>query len=593
MFVPRGNIVLCSPCAANPSTTNASPCRRTPVPASTLPRLANGGIYLYASPCYPTPVYLYASPCFPTPIYLYSSPCRPTPIYLCAFPCWFAATPIPYTQRLPLLAETTPASLQPQHQTAAPNCSPTPSPSRRAFPDIMASLDVQPRLMEARPDPDTPAQMRAAVARYLAANALKDKALSTEQQKTWAAREEKRANGLRRDVQTRREKDSVDYRKKREKYSYALLNAYNAAINMETRKREGRPTDLSRQEKMVLKGLTVPPHVEERAAPLTLEGADVEGKETPCGEDNTSLRNNTYPSLEENPPFPNNTRAPPPYGCYDHQAPRDFKGPALQFPILHIEKGPVEVLYNDQPPPSFAERSLDYGGVDYDSTKGPKDGTDRVIKGRSGPGAIIGREADHPPGATDVSIPQPYSTQQQQQVIPQPYSTQQQQQVIPQPYSTQQQQVIPQPYSTQQQQQVIPQPYSTQQQQVIPHPYSTQQQVNPQPYSAQQQQLQPNTQSYPAQHQQQQQLQPGNQQYQQLQPGTQQQQLQPGNQQQQHQQQLQPNTQSYPVQNQQHQQQLQPNTESYPAQNQQQQHQQQLQPNTQSYPAQNQQQQHQ
>ncbi|CAL8257598.1 unnamed protein product [Arctogadus glacialis] len=55
----------------------------------------------------------------------------------------------------------------------------------------MASLDVQPRLTEARPDPDTPAQMRAAVARYLAANALKDKALSTEQQKKWAAREEK------------------------------------------------------------------------------------------------------------------------------------------------------------------------------------------------------------------------------------------------------------------------------------------------------------------------------------------------------------------------------------------------------------------
>ncbi|CAL8351472.1 unnamed protein product [Boreogadus saida] len=62
---------------------------------------------------------------------------------------------------------------------SGPNCSPTHSPSRHAFPDIMASLDVQPRLMEARPDPDTPAQMRAAVARYLAANALKDKALST------------------------------------------------------------------------------------------------------------------------------------------------------------------------------------------------------------------------------------------------------------------------------------------------------------------------------------------------------------------------------------------------------------------------------
>ncbi|CAL8394691.1 unnamed protein product [Boreogadus saida] len=276
------------------------------------PRLANGGIYLYASPCYPTPVYLYASPCFPTPIYLYPSPCRPTPIYLCAFPCCLTTVAWEHTLK----------------------------------------------------------------------------------ESEWATT--RRANSKK-----VREKDSVDYRKKREKYSYALLNAYNAAINMETRKREGRPTDLSRQEKMVLKGLTVPPHVEERAAPLTLEGADVEGKGTPCGEDNTSLRNNTYPSLEENPPFPNNTRAPPPYGCYDHQAPRDSKGPALQFPILHIEKGPVEVLYNDQPPPLFAERSLDYGGVDYDSTKGPKDGTDRVIKGRSGPGAIIGREADHPPGATD------------------------------------------------------------------------------------------------------------------------------------------------------------------------------------------------
>ncbi|CAL8368056.1 unnamed protein product [Boreogadus saida] len=37
------------------------------------PRLANGGIYLYASPFFPTPIY--------------PSPCRTTPIYLCAFPC--------------------------------------------------------------------------------------------------------------------------------------------------------------------------------------------------------------------------------------------------------------------------------------------------------------------------------------------------------------------------------------------------------------------------------------------------------------------------------------------------------------------------
>ena len=266
----------------------------------------------------------------------------------------------------------------------------------------MASLNVLPRLTEARPDPDTPAQIRAAVARYLAANALKDKALSTEQQKTWAMREEKYrkewervgvwavgvkiTTGLttaaweftlkesewaatrRANTKKVREADSVDYRKKRESYTYALLNAYNAAINMEVRKREGRPTNLSHQEKTVLKGLPAAPHVEERATPFTLDGVDVGDKATPCGED-TSLRNNTYPSLEENPPFPNNTKAPPPYGCYDHPAPRDL--PALQFPMLHIEKGPVEISYNDQPPLSFVDECQDYGGVEYGSKKGP------------------------------------------------------------------------------------------------------------------------------------------------------------------------------------------------------------------------------
>ncbi|CAL8355887.1 unnamed protein product [Boreogadus saida] len=332
--------------------------------------------------------------------------------------------------------------------------------------------------MEARPDPDTPAQMRAAVAKYLAANALKDKALSTEQQKTWAAREEKYrkeweelgvwafgvkvttslttaawehtlkesewATTRRANSKKIREKDSVDYREKREKYTYALLNAYNAAIRKEARKREGRPTDLSRQEKMVLKGLTVPPHVEERAAPLTLEGADVEGKGTPCGEDNTSLRNNTYPSLEENPPFPNNTRAPPPYGCYDHQAPRDSKGPALQFPILHIEKGPVEVLYNEQPPPSFAKRTQNQ-----------------------------------------------QQRQQQLQLNTQSYPAQnQQQQLQPNtqsyPAQNQQQQLQPNTQSY---------PAQNQQQQLQPNTQSY-------PAQNQQQQLQPNTQSYPAQNQQ-------------------------------------------------------------------------------------------
>ncbi|CAL8377271.1 unnamed protein product [Boreogadus saida] len=38
------------------------------------PRLANGGIYLYISPFFPTPIY--------------PSPCRPNPIYLCASSCW-------------------------------------------------------------------------------------------------------------------------------------------------------------------------------------------------------------------------------------------------------------------------------------------------------------------------------------------------------------------------------------------------------------------------------------------------------------------------------------------------------------------------
>ncbi|CAL8378634.1 unnamed protein product [Boreogadus saida] len=232
-----------------------------------------------------------------------------------------------------------------------------------------------------------------------------------------------------------------------------------------------------------------------RAAVASGLGAHPEGE--PYGGENTSLRNNTYPSLEENPPFPKITRAPPPYDCYDHPAPRKSKDPALQFPVLHIEKGPVDISYNDQPPPSFTGGSQDYGGVEYDSTKGPKDGTDRVIKGRSGPGAIIGREADHPPGATNVDncnpnqqpyqgATQPYPTQQHQLLPnPQPYSTQQQQQGIPQPYSTQQQLLpSPQHYSTQQQQQGIPQPYSTRQQ-GIPKPYSTQQQGIPQPYSTQ------------------------------------------------------------------------------------------------------------
>ncbi|CAL8406653.1 unnamed protein product [Arctogadus glacialis] len=84
---PLPNLLSLSP-QANPGTClNAPPSgQRRHLPLR-LPLLANAGIYLYASPCWPTPIYLYASRCWPTPIYLYASPCWPTPIYLYASPC--------------------------------------------------------------------------------------------------------------------------------------------------------------------------------------------------------------------------------------------------------------------------------------------------------------------------------------------------------------------------------------------------------------------------------------------------------------------------------------------------------------------------
>ncbi|CAL8337529.1 unnamed protein product [Boreogadus saida] len=499
--------------------------------------------------------------------------------------------------------------------------------------------------MEARPDPDTPAQMRAAVARYLAANALKDKALSTEQQKTWAAREEKYrkeweelgvwavgvkvttslttaawehtlkesewATTRRANSKKVREKDSVDYRKKREKYSYALLNAYNATINMEARKREGRPTDLSRQEKMgpkdgadhVIKGRSGPGAIIGREADHPPGATDVTTSLTTAAWEHT-LKESEWATTRRA-----NSKKVREKDSVDYRKKRE----KYSYALLNAYNATINM--------EARKREGRPTDLSRQEKMGPKDGTDHVIKGRSGPGAIIGREADHPPGATDHQQQQQLQPGTQQQQL-QPGNQQQHQQQL-QP-NTQSYPVQNQQQQHQQQLQPNTQSYPAQNQQ---QQHQQQLQPNTQSYPAQnqqqqhQQQLQPNTQSYPAQNQQQlqQQLQPNpqpntqqNQQQQhqqQLQPNTQsypaqnqqqqhQQQLQPNtqsypaqNQQQQHQQQLQPNTQSYPVQNQQHQQQLQPNTQSYPAQNQQ--HQQQLQPNTQSYPAQNQQQQHQ
>ncbi|CAL8389481.1 unnamed protein product [Boreogadus saida] len=271
---------------------------------------------------------------------------------------------------------------------------PTPSPNTRGLSDVMASLNVQPRLTEARPDPDTPAQIRAAVARYLAANALKDKELSTEQQRGWAVgvkvttslttaaweytlKESEWAATRRATAKKVQGRDSVNYRKKRERYTYSLLNAYNAAISMEARKREGQPAELSPPGERWFRGLSAPSHVEERAAPLTLDRADVEDEGKPCGEGNTSLHNNTRPSLKEDPPFPTIARAPPPYGCYDHPGPQRSKDPTLQFPMLHIAKGPVDVLYNDQLQTSCTGGRQDYGGNDEGSNNPIPPGNNR------------------------------------------------------------------------------------------------------------------------------------------------------------------------------------------------------------------------
>ena len=141
----------------------------------------------------------------------------------------------------------------------------------------MAALDVQPRLAEARPDPDTSAQLRATVARYLAANAQPGKPLSTKEQKVWARREEKyrrlfevnriwivgvkvdtnlstdawnytlhgskRAAIRRMSAKTKQKKGSLEKRKKVEGLTFTLLNAYNVAIDMDMLNRDGRPNE--------------------------------------------------------------------------------------------------------------------------------------------------------------------------------------------------------------------------------------------------------------------------------------------------------------------------------------------------------------
>ncbi|CAL8345860.1 unnamed protein product [Arctogadus glacialis] len=93
----------------------------------------------------------------------------------------------------------------------------------------MVTLAVQPRLAEARPEPDTPAQLRATVNTNLTTDPL-----------NYTLQESKRAATRRASAKTEQKKDSLEKRKKRERFTLTLLNAYNVAINMDTE--EGRPT---------------------------------------------------------------------------------------------------------------------------------------------------------------------------------------------------------------------------------------------------------------------------------------------------------------------------------------------------------------
>ncbi|CAL8345850.1 unnamed protein product [Arctogadus glacialis] len=139
----------------------------------------------------------------------------------------------------------------------------------------MVTLAVQPRLAEARPEPDTPAQLRATVAKHLANNAQASKPLSTREEQKGCDQTRKREDGAEKGLTRKKEV-------KRERFTFTLLNAYNVAINMDTRKREGRPTQGTPPAEVPAPppdGPSKPSPTKASPAPPTLEGTAKEDQE--------------------------------------------------------------------------------------------------------------------------------------------------------------------------------------------------------------------------------------------------------------------------------------------------------------------------
>ncbi|CAL8395379.1 unnamed protein product [Boreogadus saida] len=146
-------------CRRHPSPI---PIERTPVPASTLPGWPTAASTARLSPFFQKPLST-PPPAGPNPIYL--RPPSPASLQRRAYPVPLTASPLAGRNNACLTPAATPDS--------GPNCSPTPSPSRRAFQDIMASLDVQPRLMERGDLTRHPGPDEGGSSQNLAANALR------------------------------------------------------------------------------------------------------------------------------------------------------------------------------------------------------------------------------------------------------------------------------------------------------------------------------------------------------------------------------------------------------------------------------------
>ncbi|KAK0136685.1 hypothetical protein N1851_027132 [Merluccius polli] len=292
---------------------------------------------------------------------------------------------------------------------------------------------------------DTLRQQRATVGRYLASNAQVGKPLSSSEQKEWARRElkyrkewehngvwrtdvmvdtdmivdawnytveeSKRAAVRRAGADTIQKKDADERMKKREGHVKNLLEAYGAAIDMEKQKREVQSANL-RPQSMSLNRVhfTTPTELLDPAPAIqdTSKGAGEEGmRAVPGGETD---KNTLYPTLANDQPVLTNLSSPPPYMIHSHPpaetmhqhtmvtmgSPTDESrttrdGPAVlhQHPLLTIRNGPVSIAYSG---PMY--KTAGENGTDdlRGSSRTPGRWTEMVIEGRSGPGAIMGRE---------------------------------------------------------------------------------------------------------------------------------------------------------------------------------------------------------